>query len=187
MTTRARSIVGRPRQSAVSPALFAVIVAAFFLPFGAGAIGGCGTAPEVEFTGLQLATWQIEEVVPEPVRDTSPVAEAVAEYEDQNSPLALIALASAVAGAALGIAGRRGSGVCVGAGLFAIGVLGPSMTGAMEMLGGPAVETLVGYELALAFYAVLVVWHIALAVRRRRHPKRRQAANDTRRSAPSIR
>jgi hypothetical protein len=141
----------------VSPALFAAILVAFALPFGTISCEG----PPVEFTGYELATWRVQQTTPPATTDDGkslPVA-----VESQGSAMAFFMLASAVAGLALGLAGRRGAGFAVLAGLFGAVALWAKV---LDIESGA--EPKGGFELASFLFLLLAFWHGALAIRRTR-------------------
>lgn len=140
-----------------SPVAFAAILAAFALPFGTVSCEG----PPVKFTGYELATWRVQQTSPPAATDDGgSLPEAI---EREGSAMAFLMLASAVAGLALGLAGRRGAGFAVAAGLVATAALWSKV---FDLDSGAEQES--GFELATCMYLLLAVWHAALAIRRRR-------------------
>ena len=143
----------------VSTVLFAMIVVAFVLPFGTVSCEG----PAVKFTGYQLATWRVPETTPPATTDDGKNLKD--EVENHASFWALLTLGAAVAGALLGLTGRRGGGIAASAGLFGVFLL----VAASEPLsfGGPDVSFDEGFELVALLYVTVAIWHAALAFRRR--------------------
>ena len=146
---------------AVSPALFAGIVLAFGLPFATVSCNG-GT---VRTTGIELATFRVPDAVPPARTDEGvPLGEAV---ERRESIFALATLTAAFAGLVCGLSRRRGEVKAAAAG--AVGVL--AMWAASVQVLGAEVEYEIGFVLVSAGFALLLVWHSALAVARRRRAR----------------
>lgn len=151
----------RPRRPIVSrrisPALFAAILVAFATPFGTVSCQG----PEVEFTGYELATWRVQQTTP-PAKtdDGESLPEAI---ESEASAITLLMLLSAVAGLALGLAGRRGAGFAVAGGLVCALALWSKV---LDINSGA--DPRGGFALATLLFLVLAFWHAALAIRRSR-------------------
>jgi hypothetical protein len=152
----------RPRRPIVSrrvsPVLFAAILVAFALPFGAVSCNG----PPVKFTGYELATWRVQQTSPPATTDDGESLPNV--IERKASFWALLMLIATVTGLALGLAGRRGAGFAVVAGLVGVVAL---MTRSGEMFG-PDIEYELGFRIAAWTYVALALWHIGFAVHRRR-------------------
>jgi hypothetical protein len=143
----------------VSPVLFAVILFAFALPFGTVSCEG----PPVKFTGYQLATWQVPETTPPATTDDGKnLKDAV---ESRASFWALLTLGAAVAGALLGVGGRRGGGIAASVGLA--GVLMLFIATEPLSFDGPDVKFEDGFALTALLYCVLAVWHAIVSIRRR--------------------
>ena len=153
--SRPRTLVSRR----VSPAIFAVILIAFALPFGTVSCEG----PPVEFTGYQLATWRVPETTPPATTDDGKNLKG--QVENHASFWALLTLAAAISGALLGLTGRRGGGIAASVGLFGVFML----VVATEPLSidGPDVRFEKGFALVAGLYIALAMWHAALAFRRR--------------------
>lgn len=138
-----------------SPALFAGIVLTFLLPFGTVSCSG----EQVTFTGGELALFQVPTDATDYEGDDASLAETV---EGEAGVPAFVALAAALVGFGLGLAGRRGGGVAAAVGLSA-----------MLLLAWKAVTSLAtvyvhaGYVLALVGFGTVASYH-ALAARRRR-------------------
>ena len=134
----------------MSPAVFAVVALAFFLPFATVSCGG----DETTFTGIQLVTRSAP-----PSGDT----ELDAGIEGRAS-LALAVLVAAVAGALLGVAGVSWllfrPGVCATVGLLGTVAL------PFEPLG-PDVVLRVGYLTVLFGFMLLAGLHISLVLARK--------------------
>ena len=145
----------------LSPALFALIGLAFFLPFATVSCDGAKTT----FTGVQLVTHTIPEggVVDEPPDCSAHIGTCV---EHKSSGTATIALISAVLGLALGLLGiAKGPGWCATIGFGAIAVL-PGEGGIL----GPDVAVHSGYDLALYGFLLVGLVHVRRAwVRRKQH------------------
>lgn len=137
-----------------SATLFAGIVVAFLLPFATVSCSG----EEVTFTGVQLALQQVPD--PQTQDEEGSLAEDV---EAESSLSALVALASAATGLALGVAGRRGGGIAAAVGLPAMLVL--ALNAATTLA---TVELHAGYPLALLAYVAAAAVHARGARRRRR-------------------
>lgn len=151
----------RPRRPFVSrrfsPVLFAAILVAFALPFGTVSCEG----PPVEFTGYELATWHVQQTTPPATTDDGESLPGA--IESQGSAMALLMLVSAAAGLALGLAGRRGAGLAVLAGLFGTVLLWGKV---FDINSGAEQES--GFVVVTCLFLVLAFWHALLAVRRRR-------------------
>ena len=143
----------------VSPALFALILISFALPFGTVSCNG----PDVQFTGYQLATWRVQQTIPPATTDDG--GSLPAKVESDASFVALLALAAAVAGLVLGLAGRLGAGIAATAGLFFSAILFVIPFGEMA-----DTRYEIGFELMAGLYAVLALWHLATAFKRRHAP-----------------
>ena len=146
----------------LSPALFALVVLAFLLPFGTVA---CDDA-QTTFTGLELATWRVPaggHVERNNFDCSADLGECV---EDRGSLAAAVAVLAATLGLGLGMAAfRRGEGWCVAAGLVAMLDLG------LETVSTDADVTLQpGFVFAVLLYAWLALLHIWRAFRRPRRP-----------------
>jgi len=145
----------------LSPALFALIGLAFFLPFATVSCDGAKTT----FTGVQLVTHTVPEggVVDEPPDCSAHIGTCV---EHKSSGTATIALISAVLGLALGLLGiAKGPGWCATIGFGAIAVL-PGEGGIL----GPDVAVHSGYDLALYGFLLVGLVHVRRAwVRRKQH------------------
>ena len=149
----------RPRRPIVSrkfsPALFAAILVAFAMPFGTVSCDG----PPVEFTGYELATWRVQQTTPPAKTDDGESLPAI--IERRGSAMAFVMLVSAVAGLALGIAGHRGAGFAVLAGLVSSLVLWGEV---VDLDNGADPEA--GFMLATVLFLVLAIWHAVVAARR---------------------
>jgi len=156
----------------ISPALFTVILVAFALPFGTVSCEG----PPVKFTGYELATWHVQQTSPPATTDDG--KSLPAEIEHKGSIDALLMLGGAVVGLALGLVGRRGAGFAVAVGLFGSAALWSNV---FQMFG-PDIQPKIGFELASGSYALLGIWHAALAIRRVRF-----ASAVTRHAGTSVR
>jgi hypothetical protein len=142
----------------VSPILFATILIAFALPFGTVSCEG----PPVKFTGYALATWQVQQTSPPATTDDG--ASLPQAIEHSASFWALLMLLAAVTGLAFGLAGRRGAGFAVTAGLVGVVALAAQP---LDM-SAPEIDYEVGFQIAALVYSALALWHIGFAVRRRR-------------------
>lgn len=151
----------RPRRPVVSrrfsPALFAAILVAFAMPFGTVSCQG----PEVQFTGYELATWRVQQTNPPATTDDGKSLPDAIEHE--ASALAFLMLLSVVAGLGLGLAGHRGAGFAVAAGLVCAAALWSRV---LDINSGAMDER--GFDLATILLLLLGLWHAALAIRRRR-------------------
>jgi TolB protein len=134
----------------LSPAIFAGIVLAFFLPF---ATVSCDAS--VTFTGAELATRQVPEPAADPAFDD--------EVEAEGWFLAAVALGAAFAGFVLGLARREGGGVAAAIGTA--GLLGLCWQSAANFA---TVEVHSGFVLALLGYVALSLGHFVAWRRRRR-------------------
>ena len=154
--TEARS-PGRfaPASRTISGTAFACVLLALLLPFGS--VSSCDTGEEVTFTGVQLATAQVP---PDP---TTPghLNETV---EHDASFVGLIVLVAAVVGVGLAVVGRAGGGASAATGLIALQLY--VWVGLLAWDG--EFDVLEGYGLALTSFAVAGVFHLVLAIRRRR-------------------
>ena len=140
-----------------SPLLFAAILIAFALPFATVSCKG----PPVEFTGYELAAWKVDQTSPPATTDDGKsLPKAI---EGKASFWADLVLMAAVIGFGLGLAGRRGAGICATLGLVGIAFL----FGQLFQPLGPDIETGLGFELAAGLYLALGVWHAAFAIGRR--------------------
>jgi hypothetical protein len=149
----------------LSPSLFALIVACFFLPFATVSCDNASTT----FTGVQLVT------------HTVPAGGAVHEGADCSADIsvcvengaadtAAIALAAVAIGVLLGLLGIvRGPGWCAGLGTFALA--GLPFKGGMF---GPDIYFHSGYTTALLLLAFTWCLHIRRAYRRRNPRSRPQ-------------
>lgn len=147
----------------VSPALFVAILVAFALPFGTVQCQG----PPVEFTGYELATWRVPQTTPPAKTDGGEsLPEAI---EGQASAITLLMLLSAVAGLALGLAGRRGAGFAVAGGLICAFALWSKV---LDINSGAVDES--GLQLSTVLFLLLAFWHAALAILRVRRGSPRQ-------------
>jgi hypothetical protein len=148
----------------VSPAIFVAILVAFALPFGTVSCEG----PAVEFTGYELATWQVQQTTPPAVTDDGrSLPETI---ESQASAIAFLMLVSVLTGLVLGIAGRRGAGFATLGGLF----FGALLWSRVFDIDSGA-EPRGGFELATLLLIALAFWHAVLAIRRRQPPPHGEA------------
>ena len=143
----------------LSPAVFALAVLAFLLPFATVSCDGA----ETSFTGMQLVT----RTVPPggPIEEAPDCNADISDcVEERSSTFAEAAFAAALLGLALGIFGKRkGPGWCATVGLLA--VLGIGMQ-AVEPLG-PEVTFHAGYWLALVLFLWAALHALRAAFRRR--------------------
>lgn len=137
-----------------SATIFAGIVLAFLLPF---ATVSCSD-DEVTFTGAQLAFGQVPEE-----DDPSAAGSFAEDVEKEATPWAFLALASAVTGLALGIAGRRGGGIAA-----VVGLLGMSMLLWSAAANLVDVDLHAGFVLSVLGYLAAAVAHAVASLRRRR-------------------
>lgn len=140
----------------VSPAMFAVILIAFALPFGTVSCEG----PPVSFTGYELATWRVQQTSPPATTDDG--KSLPGEVERRSSLVTLIMLASAIVGLALGLANRFGAGIAATTGITTTALL----WGRMGELFSADVEPRIGFKLATGAYILLAAWHVAPWIRR---------------------
>jgi hypothetical protein len=149
-----------------SAALFAASAAVFVLPFGSGVLDGARVWPRVSFTGIELATWQVQhesQFVPAG-------RAAVHEFEAGASLPALILLALVLLGFAFALVGRPGGGIC--AGVAVVGMLWLTwQLGDNQLIGGNRIEAGIGVTLLQPLVALAAVWHFFLRGRRESGPE----------------
>lgn len=140
----------------LSPALFALILVAFLLPFATVSCGG-----ETTFTGAELATWTVPKGGP--VGESECDADIADCVEGRGSLPADIVLVAALCGLVLGLSRvRRGEGWCV-----AVGLVATLWIGAQALVPlGPDVTFHSGYWLILGAFLWLAALHVTRRLRR---------------------
>lgn len=143
-----------PRRRLTSVTLFVAAALAFLLPFGTVSCD----ADEVSFTGIELATYQVD-------ADSSS-ADLRGDVESEAGWLALIALAASLTGVLFAAAGRRGGGICASVGLLAMQLL--LFSGVASLA---TVHVRAGYWLALVTLAAVSVHLLAVRLNERRRQR----------------
>jgi len=139
----------RPRLTSVT--LFVAAALAFLLPFGTVSCD----SDEVSFTGLELATYQVD-------ADSSS-ADLRADVESEAGWLALIALAASLTGVFFAAVGRRGGGICASVGLLAMQLLFLSAAASLA-----TVEVRAGFWLTLIALGAVSIHLLAIRLGERR-------------------
>jgi hypothetical protein len=136
----------------------------------------------VKFTGYQLATWQVPETTPAATTDDG--ANLKDAVEHRASFWALLTLGAALAGALLGVTGRRGGGVAAIVGLLGVFIL--IIASEPLSLDAPDVKFEDGFALTTLLYCLLAFWHAIVSIRRRSGSRALDSAV-TRHDAASVR
>ena len=154
LDTPAVTRTGEVRVRRLTSTMLAAAALAFLLPFGTVSCDG----EEVSFTGIELATFSVDQDPDEPD------GTLVNEVESNGSGIALVALAVAIIGAAVAARRNRGGGYAVG-GLVALFLLDMQ---AEAILFGPDVAYGAGYLLSFASFAAAGLTRLVTRLRARR-------------------
>lgn len=138
----------------VSAAGFAIACLAFTLPFGM--VSSC-SGGEVQFTGIELATFSVE-------ADRPIDRELGDEVEGNAGLIAVIAFVSAAVGFTLAVLGVKGTGVCATIALVAMQLLLYVIVGSSDAGGEP----FSGFWLALGSVALAALACVVGELRARR-------------------